>query len=359
MERANADLLRKLMLLDPLEQLGKAMYLDQPSQILQPITNQAQFEQVRFMMQAYGIPDDDSIGELGIYDNVFSSSITEQASIRGCFDIAVGVHPRYIGNAPHSHDFFEINYVCHGSMTQTVGQQTMVLNPGDLVLLCPGVSHDVLSLMDDNVMLTIRLRKSTFYKTFFSLFNEGDILYQYFHSILFYDRAAPFLLFRTGEDDNLMSHFLRMYQESNAPRAYSNQYLDLLMSEVFLELLRDHCKDLSIGTPVSNEDASMALILHYIAANCCNVTLGATARQFHYNASYLSRLLKNSFGKNFLEIRTELRLERAKELLESSEYTSAQIAAMVGYQNVSYFHKAFKQHTNMTPIAYRTSVRSV
>lgn len=350
----NRSLLQELLQLDPLEQLGKTMYLGRPSRILQPITNRAQLGAVQRLIQAYGIPVDAPGGISGLYNMLFTPSMKEQDSIHGHYDIAVGLHPRYIGNAPHTHDFFELNYVCSGHMTQTIAAQSMELQPGDLVLLCPGVSHDVLSLDDGNIMLTIRLRKSSFYRTFFSLFTEDDIFYRYFQGILFHDQSAPYLLFRTGDDEMLMSHFLQMYQESNHPREYSRQYLNLLMSEVFLKLLRDHCGQLYVGSADTRDSAPMALILHYISANCQTVTLAAVAQQFHYNTSYLSRLLKDSLGKNFLEIRAELRLDRAKTLLESSDYSSAQIAAMVGYQNLSHFHKAFKAYTGSTPGEYRS-----
>lgn len=348
------NLLQELLQLDPLERLGKAMYLDRPSRILQPITSQAQFEVVQQLLQSYDIHTDSIGGAAGLYTMIFTPSMKEQDSIHSHYDIAVGLHPRYIGNAPHTHDFFELNYVCSGHMTQTVSAQPMELEPGDLVLLCPGVSHDVLSLADENIMLTIRLRKSSFYRTFFSLFTEEDIFYRYFQGILFHEQAAPYLLFRTGGDDSLMSLFLQMYQESNHPREYSRQYLNLIMSEVFLKLLRDHCGALYIGSADLRDSAPMALILHYISANCQTVTLAAVAQQFHYNTSYLSRLLKDSLGKTFLEIRAELRLDRAKTLLETSDYASAQIATMVGYQNLSHFHKAFKAYTGSTPGEYRS-----
>lgn len=346
------EMIEHMKHLEPMERLGKAMYEAQPSRLLQPIGSQEDldfvFEQID--MLDVDVPKKEIFGQFS--EGFFTPNMTENASITETMDIAVGLHPRFMGNAPHSHDFFELTYLCCGTMSQTISGQEISLVPGDLTILCPGVAHDMLSLDAENVMLTIRLRRSTFYNTFFSLFSKDDVLYRYFHNILFNDRSMPWLLFRTGEDRDILRLCLDMYHENMGTNSYRRQYLNLQMSLLFLRLLRDHCGHLTIGDSGSHKE-NLVLILQHISANCRDATLAQTAETFHYNASYLSRVLKSAFGKSFLEIRAEIRMEKAAELLKTTDMTVSAIAASVGYDSLGHFNKVFKSHFGRSSNAYR------
>lgn len=87
-----------------------------------------------------------------------------------------------------------------------------------------------------------------------------------------------------------------------------------------------------------------------------NITLNMLAEQFYLHPNYLSRLFKEKTGKNFSEYLTEVRLEKAEELLCHSDYKIIEICAMTGYDNPRYFSKMFKQHTGMTPREFRDCI---
>jgi len=353
------NLLDSMEVLMPLERLGKILYNSNNHEILQPIHSREELGRVLDLMRSYTIDWSETglMGEAVDMDMFFAPEMKEQDTIQYTFDIAVGLHPRYLGNAPHSHDFFELTYVCRGSMTQTIADLDLELSEGDLIILCPDTPHDILSLMDSNVMLTIRIRKTTFYKTFLGLFREGDVFYTYFHSILDNNQSTPFLYFKTGEDAEILRICMQMYRESNHVRDYSQAYLNLLMSELFLRLLRDHCDKLTVGPAKNNMDAvPIALILQYIHANCREVSLSDLAERFHYNASYLSRLLKEKLGKSFVEIRAEIRMNKARDLLKTTNLSAAQIAEHVGYTDISRFYKHFKSQFHMPPSEYKAAM---
>ena len=54
---------------------------------------------------------------------------------------------------------------------------------------------------------------------------------------------------------------------------------------------------------------------------------------------------------------TNLRIERAKELLAHSDLRAADIAEAVGYNDPHYFYEIFKKKTGQTPGAYRDALR--
>lgn len=71
------------------------------------------------------------------------------------------------------------------------------------------------------------------------------------------------------------------------------------------------------------------------------------------NPSYISRFIKQATGRKFSEILAELRLEKAKKLLRSSNLKITQIAEQVGYPNLQYFTRVFTGQMNMTPAEYQ------
>lgn len=72
---------------------------------------------------------------------------------------------------------------------------------------------------------------------------------------------------------------------------------------------------------------------------------------------FLSKAFKQVTGKNFIDYLTELRMDKAKELLRESELKINTVAEQVGYQH-SYFNRIFKKLEGMTPTRYRELSRA-
>lgn len=84
-----------------------------------------------------------------------------------------------------------------------------------------------------------------------------------------------------------------------------------------------------------------------------DISLDALAGHFHFNPSYLSNVFKTSAGIGYSDYLTKVRIDKAKELLQSSRRKIFEIAAAVGYNNSTYFIKIFKRETGMSPHQYR------
>lgn len=84
-----------------------------------------------------------------------------------------------------------------------------------------------------------------------------------------------------------------------------------------------------------------------------DLTLSTMAGKFNVNASYLSSLFKKDTGMPLTEYVSKKRVERAKQLLETTSYQIQQISHECGILDVNYFSKIFKKHTGQTPKEYR------
>ena len=84
-----------------------------------------------------------------------------------------------------------------------------------------------------------------------------------------------------------------------------------------------------------------------------DLSLNNLASIFGVNSSYLSSLFKKETGVTLTEYVNKKRVERAKELLLSTNLQIQNISQRCGILDVNYFTKTFKKHTGLTPKKYR------
>jgi len=84
-----------------------------------------------------------------------------------------------------------------------------------------------------------------------------------------------------------------------------------------------------------------------------NLMLQDVAKAVNMSNSRFSTVFAQQGGKTFTEYLTQLRLNRAKELLRETDLRSSQIAFEVGYNDAHYFSYLFKKSVGMTPGEYR------
>lgn len=95
-------------------------------------------------------------------------------------------------------------------------------------------------------------------------------------------------------------------------------------------------------------------IVEYLNENIDkDVSLEQCAREFNYNANYLSCLFKQKFGKTYTEYVVELKVEKCKELLVRTDISVNDLASRFGYSSSQNFIRVFKKYTLMTPGQYR------
>lgn len=87
-----------------------------------------------------------------------------------------------------------------------------------------------------------------------------------------------------------------------------------------------------------------------------DISLEETAEQVGITSFYLSRLFKQELNVTFLDILTEIRMEKAAHLLMKKDGNIKDISKKTGYINVSYFYKVFKRYFGITVGEMRDSV---
>ena len=122
------------------------------------------------------------------------------------------------------------------------------------------------------------------------------------------------------------------------------------MALLFRELMAD-------GPTLSGDrDEGRALVLRalqYIESEFRSASLTEFARREQVEVYSLSRRIKNATGCTFRELVQTARLVRAATLLRQTDLPVSDIAAAVGYSNLSWFYKGFAERYGATPAQYR------
>ena len=75
--------------------------------------------------------------------------------------------------------------------------------------------------------------------------------------------------------------------------------------------------------------------------------------RYYFSREYLSKLFKQKYGLGIYEYLTNVRMERARELLSTSDTRIRDISLRVGFADTNYFSKAFRNYTGKTPSEFR------
>ena len=96
-------------------------------------------------------------------------------------------------------------------------------------------------------------------------------------------------------------------------------------------------------------------IMNYINSNFSNKNLSTQkiARNSYLSHTYLCSFFKKSTGKTLNEYITEVRMEKAKEMLKDIRLKQYDIAYGTGFRDTNYFSTLFKKYTGYTPTEFR------
>jgi AraC-like DNA-binding protein/mannose-6-phosphate isomerase-like protein (cupin superfamily) len=277
-------------------------------------------------------------------DNLFSSKKDN--------NLFTTKHHRYTPEFTHKHSFFEMSYVYSGSLRQNISGDEVVLNQGDICILPPDVEHSV-GIFDDAILINFLIRRSTFNDTFLEVLSEENILSSFFTRILHTKSYNNYIIFRTCNNSAIRRILCDIVIEDMEKKKYSNKVLDNLIMVFFSYLLRDETIKVELPQELKKSNKQLTAILSYIQGNYKTVTLEELSKKFHFSIPYLSKLIKANTGHSFKEMLQTIKLNKAVELLCSSDLKINAISEAVGYENTTHFIRTFKKVYGISPNQYR------
>lgn len=125
-------------------------------------------------------------------------------------------------------------------------------------------------------------------------------------------------------------------------------------------ILKDTCfairnfirKERQDSTQLLIEKAKTYIQDNYVNSNC---TIEAVCDYLNISSCYFSTVFKKETGTTLINYLTDVRMEKAKELLKSTDDKTYVIAEKVGYAEPNYFSYVFKKKFQVSPSVYRTN----
>ena len=85
------------------------------------------------------------------------------------------------------------------------------------------------------------------------------------------------------------------------------------------------------------------------------LSLNDISKQFSYSLSSIKRIFKEETGSSIIAYLNDLRMEKAKQLLERGGLGVGEVASVVGFENIYYFSNAFKKKYGKSPSFFKTN----
>ena len=121
----------------------------------------------------------------------------------------------------------------------------------------------------------------------------------------------------------------------------------------FVEKIMNACQNI-LGKRRDKSKNVIEMSKDYIKENFNkDISLDEISRAVNISPYYFSRIFKEGTGENFIEYLTSIRIEKAKELLSTTEYSMKEIGMMCGYSDPNYFSRSFKKNVGVTPTEYK------
>ncbi len=144
-----------------------------------------------------------------------------------------------------------------------------------------------------------------------------------------------------------------------------SEYLPEVCSITSLDSLRlwfiKHIESAVIMINSSNVDSQADAVTkakEYIDTHYAqDLSLEGMSRQTDISPYYFSKLFKHKTGVTFIDYLTNLRIEKAKELLADPSKSMKEICSEVGYSDPNYFSRIFKKVTGKTPTEYKDGLK--
>lgn len=267
--------------------------------------------------------------------------------------IVIQKHNCFTPEFKHFHTYFEAFYVYEGICRHEVAGKSKILRMGDFCIIPPGTPHTI-SVQDRSIVIVMIMSSEVIENVFKNpTYYKNNPLSEFFLKSIHYSSDNNYLMFHTGNDQELKDLIIQMMLES------INKYQEydaILLSQFaifFAKLIRFY--ESTIEMPSDNPyGAELAYdIMAYIQENHDHITLQDVARKYNYSVEYTSRYIKKVTGKSFMEILTDSRMKHAISLLKSTTLSIAQISLQIGYENTENFIRVFRRKYDMTPTSYR------
>lgn len=266
--------------------------------------------------------------------------------------IQVRPHTRFVHFPRHTHNYIEVIYMCSGSTHHVINGEDVFLEQGELLFLSQWAVQEIYPAGADDIAVNFIVLPDFFEYGLSMMEPEENLLRSFVIDCLRgEDRTAGYLHFKVADVlpvQNLVENLIWTIWNRQPNRRRANQ---ATMGLLFLQLM--NCMDRLETDENAGQQKLMISVLSYIETHYRDGGLTRLAESLHYDVYWLSREIRRRTGKTYTELVQTKRLAQAAFLLTTTGRSVMDVASAVGYDNISYFHRIFREKYGTTPRRYR------
>lgn len=270
--------------------------------------------------------------------------------------IDIRPHTRFIHFPAHRHNYVEIIYMCSGSTTHIInGHTTVKLETGEILFLNQNVTQEILPAGENDIAVNFMVLPEFFDRAFLMMEDES-VLHDFLLGTLKGESGlVDYLHFQVRDELPIQNLVENLIYSLFSGQKNSRNINQTTMGLLFV-LLQNQSDKINKNDPAQYEQNLIFTALKYIEDNYKTGTLEELSDLTGWPDYYISKLIKKHAGYTFKTLLQIKRLNQAAFLLTTTKLPVENIITLVGYDNTSYFHRIFKAHFHMTPLAYRRSL---
>lgn len=269
--------------------------------------------------------------------------------------INIRKHTRFIEFPAHKHNYIEFNYVYKGKLTEVIHNKKIELQEGEIIFLNKDITHAIEKGSEDDIIINFIIRPE-FFDFILNLSESDNIIFNFLLKSLYLNKNSKgeYLYFKVSNENNIQEILEKIIIEIYEPTMMSSTTIKLLVGLLIVELIKKP-NNIEVYSEDNYDNLIIIEVLKYIDNNYSTATLfeiSEIVNQPHYK---ISKLVKKHTNMTFKELLQEKRLNKAKQLLNETDISIVEIISLVGYENLTYFYKIFKEKYGYTPKDFRKS----
>lgn len=259
----------------------------------------------------------------------------------------------------HWHDYIEIIYVILGSCSFHVGSRTLHATEGDIVCVNSGQLHSGYSdhessvsfyaIVFDKSLLASR-QPDPIHTRYIAPFVDGLLAFPEFIS----SKAAEYMLIKDGIDSIIHEFDVKLPAYEIMIRS---QIHSLIINLARYFVPTDINKQKSY-LDENRIDQFKTLLLYISGHYNEKISIEKAAAMVSLSPFYFCKAFKKVTGRTFVDFINLYRVSRAEELLQTTSLPVTDIAEKVGYCNINYFDRVYKQYRKCSPSKFRQNDNS-
>ena len=246
-------------------------------------------------------------------------------------------------------------YVLEGEvLAETEGMESILLNPGDCLMLHPGVGYRMITKETGTRFV---ITSFDFEDRCYGATSRRPVEKEEFRKEDIFSEYTPECFEGTLLCTGALSLKNKLEEMCSAmvwQEEYKYEYASSLMKSVLMEFYRL----INIKEKLKSDSELSFKVKNYVDSRFCeNITNETVGAYFGYHPHYVNKVFKDSVGCTLHSYVIDKRVDMAKGLLINSSLSLGEVASMCGFASNTYFSECFKARTGCRPTEYRHNNR--